>query len=232
MQLTKPVGRNASAMKYDILSALGVFALSGDKYRQRLCLRLIVLITARYNWQRDELSIGRAEIARLWSVDERTVKREMGKLKAMGWLSVKHPGARGRVTVYGLEIGAIGSELSETNLRLGPDFVQRVRFGDLTDHPEAADAKVVPLRRPLRGTGVDQGIWGLTRHDLASLHPSEFKAWLAGLGFGGFQDGTLTLIAPSKFVASYVRTHFERHIVETAQKHEPAVRHLVIGTTN
>ena len=84
MQIAKPVGRNASALKYDILSALAVHALAGDKHRQRLILRLSALITTRYNWQRNELSMGRDEIARLWSVDERTVKREMARLRTLG----------------------------------------------------------------------------------------------------------------------------------------------------
>jgi hypothetical protein len=39
----------------------------------------MALITMRYNWQRDELTTGQGEIAPLWSVDERTVKREMAR---------------------------------------------------------------------------------------------------------------------------------------------------------
>lgn len=93
MQVAKPVGRNAPAIKYDILSALTVHALSGDKHRQRSILRVIALITTRYNWRSNELSIGREEIARLWSVNERTVKREMAKLRTMGWITVKRPAA-------------------------------------------------------------------------------------------------------------------------------------------
>ena len=88
MQIVKPAGRNAPALKYDILSALGVHALAGDKNRQKLVLRVITLITTRYNWRSNELSMGREEIARLWDVNERTVKREMARLKAMNWIAV------------------------------------------------------------------------------------------------------------------------------------------------
>ena len=49
MLVTKAVGRNAAALKYDILSALGAHGLEGDKHRQRLVLRVMVLVTTRYN---------------------------------------------------------------------------------------------------------------------------------------------------------------------------------------
>ncbi|MFD1807144.1 hypothetical protein ACFSHQ_00730 [Gemmobacter lanyuensis] len=95
MAQAKLMGRNASARKYDILTALGVHACRGDKHLQRLVLRLITLIVARYNWQSDELCVGQREIAQLWSVDERTVKRDMARLREIGWLTVKAAAARG-----------------------------------------------------------------------------------------------------------------------------------------
>jgi len=103
----KPVGRDAAARKYDIITALGAYALAGGKHDHRLVLRFITLVTARYNWARNELAVGQREIAQLWSVDERTVKREMAKLRGCGWLVVTRQGARGRVTAYGLDLDAI-----------------------------------------------------------------------------------------------------------------------------
>ena len=81
MQIARPVGRQAASRKYDLLTALGVHACHGDKHLQRLVLRFMTLIVARYNWQHDDLSVGQREIAALWAVDERTVKREMAKLR-------------------------------------------------------------------------------------------------------------------------------------------------------
>ena len=49
MQGIRPVGREASSRKYDLLSALMAHGLAGDKHRQRLVLRLMALITTRYN---------------------------------------------------------------------------------------------------------------------------------------------------------------------------------------
>ena len=82
MHSLRPTGRGASSRKYDILTALGAFALRGSKHEQRRMLRFMLLITARYNWRRDRLSVGQREIAMMWSCDERTVKREMARLKA------------------------------------------------------------------------------------------------------------------------------------------------------
>ncbi|MGJ8611841.1 MAG: hypothetical protein ACSHWY_12140, partial [Octadecabacter sp.] len=104
MLSTKAVGREAATRKYDILTALAAYALSRGKHDHRLVLRLMVLITARYNWSRDMLAVGQREIAQMWSVDERTVKREMAKLRALGWLVVKRQGVRGRVTEYGIDL--------------------------------------------------------------------------------------------------------------------------------
>ncbi|MEL6572502.1 MAG: hypothetical protein AAFQ64_12625, partial [Pseudomonadota bacterium] len=104
MLVTKPVGRDAATKKYDILSALLAFGLQQDKHRQRLIMRLMALITTRYNWQRDELSMGQTEIAKLWAVDTRTVKREMAKLRSLGWLVEKRAAARGRVAVHGIAL--------------------------------------------------------------------------------------------------------------------------------
>ncbi|MEM8626012.1 MAG: hypothetical protein AAGG47_21200 [Pseudomonadota bacterium] len=55
-------------MKYDLLTALGAFALGTDKHTQRRVLRLMTLATAHYNWAQDEVTVGRVEMARLWGV--------------------------------------------------------------------------------------------------------------------------------------------------------------------
>ena len=82
IEVARPVGRGAGARKYDILTALGAYALAQDKHMQRRVLRFLTLMTARYNWARNHLAVGQREIARLWAVDTRTVKREMAALRA------------------------------------------------------------------------------------------------------------------------------------------------------
>ena len=96
MQVKRAVGQGSHVVKYDILSALLVLAAQGDTAQGRLALRLSLLITARYDWQRDRFNVGLREIARLWGVTERTTKREMAQLRALGWITVTRVAARGQ----------------------------------------------------------------------------------------------------------------------------------------
>lgn len=201
MQVIRAVGREAAVKKYDILSAMMAHALAGDKHRQRLVLRLMALVTSRYNWQRDELTVGQREIGRLWCVDERTVKREMARLRALGWVAVKVQGARGRVSVLRLDLERIMLDTRGAWDNIGPDFVARVSAGPA---PEVA-SNVVPLRRAEIHPG--QGIWAEAQARLLAEDRALFDAWFAPLADGGTAAGCLTLCAPTRFHATYVQTH-------------------------
>ena len=203
MQVIRAVGREAAAKKYDLLSAMMAHGLAGDKHRQRLFLRLMALITTRYNWQRDELTIGQREIGRLWCVDERTVKRDMAKLRALGWLEIKQQGARGRVSVLGLNLDRILLDTKPQWDNIGPDFVARLGG----DQPAPA-SNVVPLHRAEPAPPTEPGsAWAEARARLAEEDRVLFDAWFASLVEAGVRDGCLTLFAPSRFHASYVETH-------------------------
>lgn len=212
----KAVGRKASTQKYDILTALGAFALAQDKGLQRLALRLMVLITARYNWRLNELSMGQREIARLWAVNERTVKREMAKLRNLGWLSVKTPAARGRVATYAIDFHRISTATQESWPSVGPDFVERMA--------ELYPAKVVKINF---GSGAGQGArpestpeptgqWGEMCSLLRTQDESVFQNWFARLRFVGFAEGKLELAAESSFLARYIETHLSRGLMSAA----------------
>lgn len=198
----RAVGREAAAKKYDILSAMMAHALAGDPQDQRLVLRLMALITTRYNWQGDELTIGQREIARLWCVDERTVKRDMARLRALGWITVKRQGARGRVSVLGLDLERILLDTRPAWPNIGSDYV--ARMGGTTE-VTPPDSTVVPFRRPEIGPA--EGVWGAARAHLAAEDRALFDAWFAGLADGGTEGGCLVLVAPSRFHAAYLRTH-------------------------
>ena len=86
MDAKRFTGPQAGSQKYDLLTALAVAGLCGSPGFQTSMLRLIALVTARYNWARDELTVGQREMARMWSVDERTVKRELKRLTTAGVL--------------------------------------------------------------------------------------------------------------------------------------------------
>lgn len=215
MQVIRPVGRDAGSKKYDLLSAMMAHALAGDKHRQRQVLRLMALITARYNWQRNELSIGQREIARLWCVDERTVKREMARLRSLGWLEIKRQGARGRVSVLELNLERILLDTRGEWPNIGEDFVSRVG-GAEGQGPTAPEPNVVPFRRVSVEPG--EGLWAEMRRHLAQEDRPLFDAWFAGLADGGVEGDCLTLAAPTRFHATYVQTHLNDRLLIAARR--------------
>ena len=213
MLVKKPVGRSASVIKYDLITALGAFALSLGKADQKRVLRLITLITARYNWARNELAVGQREIARLWSCDERTVKREMARLRGAGWLVVRRQGARGRVTEYELDRDRVLLDTKPVWPAVGPDFVIR-----MDDTPEATS--VVPFRGPIDvpppdlSTGTE---WALAQAVLHREDPASFGSWMRALERDSRAGGRLMLRAPSRFHAAYVQTHLASRILTACQ---------------
>lgn len=216
MQVSRPVGRAAASRKYDLLTALGAWALGQDKAVQRRALRFITLITARYNWTRDELAVGQREIAALWSVDERTVKREMARLRADGWLVVRRQGVRGRVTEYRLDLARMLNDTRPSWEAVGPDFALRMSG----DESGAGGGEVVPL--PIRGTVpaptiTDASEWGLAQAVLHAEDPALYAAWVARLARSKRDGGRLTLRAPSRFHAAYVANHLEARLLAACQ---------------
>ncbi len=223
MVFAKPVGRGAAARKYDLLTAMGAHALASGKGPQRMVLRLMTLITARYNWTRDELAVGQREIARLWDCDERTVKREMARLRAMGWLTVRRQGARGRVTEYALGVERILDDTKPRWEAIGPDFA--VRMG------EAPPSEVVPL--PVRGAVPAPDVSGGTEWALAQalLHAEDaatYGAWLRHLRRVERAGGRLVLSAPSRFHAAYVGSHLVSRVLAACQAVDEDVSDVVV----
>lgn len=220
MLTQKAVGRKDSAIKYDIITALGAHALACGKHEQRLVLRLITLITARYNWQRESLTVGQREIARLWSVDERTVKRDMAKLRALGWLVVKRQGARGRVTEYSLDSDSIFEKTRPQWPLIGPDFELRLGAQD------AETAKVLPLspRTHASPPSVSDGTeWALAQAVLYSEDSLLYGNWFHALKRADRAGGRLVLQAPTRFHASYVQTHLMIRLLSVCQSVDDTV---------
>ncbi len=226
MLSTKPVGRGAAARKYDILTALGAYALARDKHDQRRVLRLMTLMTARYNWARDELAVGQREIAQLWSVDERTVKREMALLRARGWLVVRRQGARGRVTQYALGLDRILEDTSAQWPCVGSDFELRMGAGD-----ESQTVVPLPVKTPVAAPDVSSGSeWVLAQALLHAEDAGAYAAWISALTRAERAGGRLTLRAPSRFHAAYVQTHLERRILAALREVDGDVSEVRVVT--
>lgn len=226
MQLPRPVGREAASRKYDILSALMAFALSQDKHIQRQVLRVMALITTRYNWQRDELTMGQGEIARLWSVDDRTVKREMARLRAQGWLVLKRQGARGRVSVYGMDLNRMLADTRPAWPLIGEDFIGRLE----PEEPVGQGASnVVPLRGGAAPVPVADGsVWAAAQAWLHAEDGATYGAWFHALSDAGTEANCLTLAAPTRFHATYVMTNLKERLLGALRRFEPSLREVRI----
>jgi hypothetical protein len=225
MLVSKPAGRNATVIKYDILTALGTHALALDKGKQRLVLRFMTLITARYNWARDELAVGQREMARMWHVDERTVKREMAKLRALGWLVVKRQGYRGRVSEYGINLDRILRDTQGVWAAVGPDFEHRLSADDTT----TSNVVPMPVSSPAAAPDMSDGSeWSLTKGLMHAEDPAGYTAWIQALTRQGRAGGRLTLMAPSRFHATYVMAHLIPRLLAACRDVDSDVSEIVV----
>lgn len=225
MTQTKLAGPSAASRKYDLLTALGAYALSLGKHDQRRILRLITLITARYNWTRDDLSVGQREIAELWCCDERTVKREMARLRDLEWLVVQRQGARGRVTKYRLNVSRMMQDTRPRWAAVGPDFVERLDGGP----PPRSSVIPFPGRGPIPEPDLSDGTeWVLAQPSLRASDPGPYAAWIHQLTRAARDGSHLTLRAPSAFHAQYVRGHYKDRVLDACRAIDPTVHSVEI----
>lgn len=222
MQPGRLVGPGSGAAKYDVLTALSVGALHRSPAAQVSVLRLIALITARYNWQRDELSIGQSEMARIWGVHDRTVKREVRRLQDAGFLVCLRPGVRGRVASYRLDRAGIERFSRPVWDLLGADFAYRA--GQLMGTMPATNvvrldfgvaAETTP-GRDLSLPGPASGTWAGVLDRLAGVQPEATANWYRRLSMVAHRDGLLLLAAPNRFVRDYVATHLREPLLAAA----------------
>ena len=226
-QLRRVTGPGASSVKYDILTALLVTATRGDPVESRLALRLSLLITARFNWRTGSFAVGQKEIARMWGVTERTAKREMAELRRRGWIAVSVPAARGRVTQHAIQLPAVLRATMPHWSAVGPDF-----FARMSDAPEPEGegaANVVPLHRdPLPLPTEDGTGWSRVAERLRAQDPATYNAWFAPLLPVDLESGILTLMAPNRFQADYVRTHFHTRLLAAVVTENHSIREVQI----
>ncbi|MEM6739282.1 MAG: DnaA N-terminal domain-containing protein [Pseudomonadota bacterium] len=230
MRQTHAVGRNASAIKYDILTALLVLAAQDPSPKGRLAGRLALLVTARFNWARGTFASGTREIARMWGVTERTAKRELAAMRSLGWISVHRPAARGRVTEHRIDIDAVLDGARPYWAAIGPDFVARM-VGD-ADARSAGETNVVPFAPGASASpprSEDGSLWSSVSRDLWARDSALHAAWFATLTEAERTPTSLTLLAPTRFAASYVETHFAGRLLAAISARDPGITHVRVA---
>jgi len=226
MQRARVTGPGAGVEKYDLLTALSLWGLRAGPTEAQSVLRLSLLVTARYNWARDEVSVGQKDLSRLWGVCERTVKREMKRLITLGILEQLRPGVRGRVGAYRLDPGRIAALSAPHWHEVGPDFTERQQ----ARQPQAAaeDTKVVAF--PGRSeAALPADPWSRVLARLRQAAPEAHGAWFSRLSLAGLADGQVVLAAPSGFVARYIDTHYRDMLAEAVAAEFGAGRRLVLN---
>ena len=227
MDTKRLTGPQAGSLKYDILTALAVAGLHGSPGFQTTVLRLIALVTARYNWRADELTVGQREMARLWGVNERTVKREIKRLTGAGILVCKRQGVRGRVGAYRLDLSAVQRCSTPYWQAVGPDFAERMQ-----DRYGPAESRVVKVDfgrpRPDEATPERAGGWRDVCSRLRQSDPDLYQNWFAGLQFVGGAGGVVRIRAPNKFVARYVETHLLGKLTAALEAEQGPVTRIVL----
>tara|TARA_R110000765_G_scaffold79015_3_gene155552 strand:+ start:210 stop:899 length:690 start_codon:yes stop_codon:yes gene_type:complete len=206
MNTLRLTGPEAGVIKYDLLTALSVAGLNGSPTLQTSLMRLIAAVTARYNWRADELTVGQRDLARMWSVNERTVKREIKRLTDAQILVCKRSGVRGRVAAYRLNYSQIVKLSEKCWALVGPDFEERMCMRYQQQEP----VKVVQLSdfsKPYDDKVDIPGTWQSAMARLAQGNKDQFKAWFSQLQLISFEAGILRLKAPSKFAQRYIETH-------------------------
>jgi DNA-binding MarR family transcriptional regulator len=226
---TKATGLRAAAVKYDILTALLVLGAQDAGTDGRLAGRLALLITARFNWQRESFASGTREIARLWGVTERTAKRELAAMRLRGWITIRRAPAKGRVTEHGVDLAQVLAATRGYWAAVGPDFVARMGRGPDETLPEeglpgAAD-NVVPFSR---GTGQgapigDGTLWAAASRLIWESDATLHAAWFARLVETERSATMVELCAPSAFAARYIQTHFAGRLLAAVSSFDPGI---------
>ncbi len=200
-------GPGSASAKYDVLTALLVTASQAEGVEARLALRLSLLITARFNWRRGVFAVGQRELARMWGVTERTVKREMSELRRLGWISVDIPAARGRVAQYKIDFQTVLRATAPFWDAVGPDFAARIAGAPEQEEQDASN--VVPLHSGSNTPAVsDVPLWVDVSERLREQDAKLYNAWFARLEAVKVEDGVLLLLAPSRFAGEYIKTHY------------------------
>ncbi|WP_235851871.1 DnaA N-terminal domain-containing protein [Litorivita pollutaquae] len=223
----KAAGPGSQAIKYDILTALLAMASSGPAIEARLSLRLSLLITARFNWRIGTFAVGQREMARMWGVSERTAKREMAAMRALGWVAVAQPSAKGRVAQHRIVLPAVLRATMPYWDAVGPDFA--ARMAGAPEPENQPPSNVVPLHaEPAPMPTEDETGWGAAARRLQQQDPAIYSAWLGQLEPLEIEGDVLSLAAPSRFVADYIKTHHHTRVLAALVAENRAIRDIHI----
>lgn len=222
-QTKRIAGPGTSSLKYDVLTALLATATSDvSSTKSRLALRLSLVITARYNWKTAVFNVGLRELARMWGVTERTAKREIAQMRALGWISVERSAARGRVARYEINFHELLAATAQNWDAVGSDFKER-----MSGTPEDTPANVVPLHADTVPIPAEDGTdWPKVAATLQAQDPTIFASWFARLNLIETESGVWVFQTATQFEATYIKTHLYGKIFAAVAAQDRSARKL------
>ncbi len=227
MEPKRLTGPGAGSMKYDLLTALTIFGLHGSPAQQISMTRLCALITARYNWKLDHFCVGQPEMARMWHVTERTVKREIKRWVDDRLLICVRKGVRGRVGAYRLNLLRVYEVSRDVWAAVGTDYAERMESMLPTSELSVVKVDFTKAAHDNTPTVDDGTSWYAVSERLRTLYPEKHPNWFAPLRFVSDSDGRYTLAARSGFVVRYLETHFSTVMAEAIEAEVGLGRRIV-----
>jgi hypothetical protein len=91
----------------------------------------------------------------------------------------------------------------------------------------APDPNIIPFQPRARST-VAEGLWAQVLTRLHRDAPALTTAWFAQLSEAARDEGHVTLMAPSRFVAGYVSTHLLTQLLAAYSAVDPSVRRVEV----
>ena len=151
------------------------------------------------------------------------MKREMAKLRALGWLVQKRAAVRGRVAIHGLDLAAILTATRPDWAAVGPDFVERRTGPQAAPAPQPGNVVAFPVA-PLASLPEGAPLWDRAQAVRQVEDPANHAQWFRQLAETGFSGGCLDLAAPSRFHAAFVTTHHLVRLLAVVRRVDGTVR--------
>lgn len=154
--------------------------------KRRSALRLGLLLTHPQHWRGRDLAISQQDLAELWNVSLRSARRELSRLKTLGWIEDGRKSAPGYIAEY---------RLLPLRVRLACMPCQERGY---TQTASASDTKSTIL------LPTEAGFWDWFRNRVQCLHPDLDPAWFAPLSVQTTDARGITLLAPNRFHAAHL----------------------------
>uniref|UniRef100_UPI003562E453 DnaA N-terminal domain-containing protein n=2 Tax=Puniceibacterium confluentis TaxID=1958944 RepID=UPI003562E453 len=138
------------------------------------------------------------------------------------------PGARGRITAYGLRIDRVLEDTRPAWANVGEDFQARMGMS-LGEAPQQGAVVAFPGRTPSAPPDLSRGdVWSLAQGLLYAEDTQSYGAWLGALSVHRQTGDRLLLMAPSRFHAHYVQTHLLDRVTRAVRSVESGVDRVAL----